>query len=56
MCAGPLRALAIFASRPLAERLVECRAVDLTDPDPWAVSDHCPVVGAPGALRELVDP
>lgn len=34
----------LFASHQLAERLVECRALDSADPDPWAVSDHCPVM------------
>lgn len=34
----------LFASRELAAQLVSCRPVDAGDPDPWELSDHCPVV------------
>ena len=32
----------LFATKPLADRLVTCEP--LTQPDPWHLSDHCPVV------------
>lgn len=34
----------LFATSVLADRLVDCRAVDEGDPDPWSLSDHVPVV------------
>jgi endonuclease/exonuclease/phosphatase family metal-dependent hydrolase len=34
----------LFASRELASQLVACYPVDGGDPDPWELSDHCPVV------------
>jgi endonuclease/exonuclease/phosphatase family metal-dependent hydrolase len=33
-----------FVSRKLAAAVTSCRAVDHGDPDPWALSDHCPLV------------
>lgn len=32
----------LFATKPIAERLVDCQVV--TEPDPWGLSDHAPVV------------
>ena len=34
----------LFASKALAERLTNSYALDSGDPDPWSLSDHCPVV------------
>lgn len=34
----------LFASAPLADQLVDCYVIDSGDPDPWSLSDHCPVV------------
>lgn len=34
----------LFASRELAAQLVDCRTIDHGEPDPWELSDHCPVV------------
>jgi hypothetical protein len=34
----------LFATPTLAERLTTCYAVHDDDPDPWSLSDHCPVV------------
>lgn len=34
----------LFASREIAAQLVACHPVDGGDPDPWDLSDHCPVV------------
>jgi endonuclease/exonuclease/phosphatase family metal-dependent hydrolase len=34
----------IFASEPLADKLVGCHAVDGGDTNPWSFSDHCPLV------------
>ncbi len=34
----------LFASPKLAKQLVDCYVIDSGDPDPWSLSDHCPVV------------
>ena len=34
----------LFATEPMADRLVSCEAHDQGEPDPWEFSDHCPVV------------
>ncbi len=34
----------LFATKALADRLVLCRQWDSGDPDPFSLSDHCPVV------------
>jgi exonuclease III len=34
----------LYATRPLAERVTLCRALNGGEADPWALSDHCPVV------------
>jgi endonuclease/exonuclease/phosphatase family metal-dependent hydrolase len=34
----------LFASTKLAEKLVDCYALDDGEPDPWSLSDHCPIV------------
>ena len=34
----------LFASSKLADRLVDCYALDDGEPDPWSLSDHCPIV------------
>lgn len=36
----------LFASEKLARKLTDCYAIDDGDPDPWSLSDHCPVVAA----------
>jgi exonuclease III len=34
----------LYATKALADRLVLCRPLGGGKPDPWALSDHCPVV------------
>jgi endonuclease/exonuclease/phosphatase family metal-dependent hydrolase len=34
----------VFVSRSLAPSVSGCRAVDRGDPDPWSLSDHCPLL------------
>lgn len=34
----------LFATRALADKLVDCRVIDSGEPNPWSLSDHVPVV------------